>query len=317
MKNEGPFLLEWLGFHRSIGFEDFLIFTNDCEDGSDKMADRLAELGVIEHVKNEGFEKKGPQWTALNSPPLRRALRKADWAIHLDLDEFVNIKIGTGQLTDLIDKIDGADAISIPWRFFGNADISRFVDAPILSQFTRCGPYPIMFPRQALMFKTLFRPSDILDKAGVHAPRFTKGKNLSDVKWVNGDGRQVTGTFEPKRPVMHGSNLGNSLAQINHYALRSIDSFTSYYVRRNFNDINDLSLSNRVWNDDLLEDTALQKLHHEACVWHKEAAIKVKSSIEGVDLYSAISVAGNTRVPPTQEVAEIYNSLGSVFGGAK
>ena len=34
MKNEGPYILEWLAYHRIVGFEDFLIYTNDCEDGT-------------------------------------------------------------------------------------------------------------------------------------------------------------------------------------------------------------------------------------------------------------------------------------------
>ena len=33
MKNEGPFILEWLAYHRMIGVDDFLIYTNDCDDG--------------------------------------------------------------------------------------------------------------------------------------------------------------------------------------------------------------------------------------------------------------------------------------------
>ena len=41
MKNEGPFILEWLAYHRAIGVDDFLIYTNDCTDGTDTMLDLL------------------------------------------------------------------------------------------------------------------------------------------------------------------------------------------------------------------------------------------------------------------------------------
>ncbi|MGB8813172.1 MAG: glycosyltransferase family 2 protein, partial [Paracoccaceae bacterium] len=34
MKNEGPFILEWIAYHRMIGVDDFLIYTNDCSDGT-------------------------------------------------------------------------------------------------------------------------------------------------------------------------------------------------------------------------------------------------------------------------------------------
>lgn len=332
IKNEGPFLLEWLSFHRDIGFNQFIIFTNDCEDGSDKMADRLQELGLIQHVRNDDYQKRGPQWTALNSPPLKRALVAADWALHLDLDEFLNIKVGGGQLSDLKDNLGNADAISIPWRFFGNSGVARFEDRPVLNQFTRCGPYPIMFPRQALMFKTLFCPSEKLDKAGVHAPRLAKGAMLEDLTWVNGDGQEIVEAFDPKRPTLHGPNFGNSLAQVNHYALKSIDSFLiksrrglpnhgrvpidlGYFIRRNFNSLSDDRLARRDLHHAHFNDAILENLHHEACAWHRKTAQKIKNTESGVNLYSEVSIAGDTIPPTLQETAEIYGALGRVFGG--
>ncbi len=45
VRNEGSFLIEWLAHHRACGFSDFLVFSNDCTDGTDLMLDRLAALG--------------------------------------------------------------------------------------------------------------------------------------------------------------------------------------------------------------------------------------------------------------------------------
>ena len=42
VKNEGAFLVEWLAHHRACGFSDFLVYSNDCSDGTDLMLDRLA-----------------------------------------------------------------------------------------------------------------------------------------------------------------------------------------------------------------------------------------------------------------------------------
>ena len=47
VKNEGAFLLEWLAHHRACGFTDFLVFSNDCSDGTDLMLDRLAAMGWL------------------------------------------------------------------------------------------------------------------------------------------------------------------------------------------------------------------------------------------------------------------------------
>ncbi len=43
MKNEGPFILEWIAYHRAIGVQDFLVYTNDCTDGTDDLLRLLAK----------------------------------------------------------------------------------------------------------------------------------------------------------------------------------------------------------------------------------------------------------------------------------
>ena len=53
MKNEGPFILEWIAYHLSIGFTGFTVFSNDCDDGTDQIIVRLQELGVACHVENK------------------------------------------------------------------------------------------------------------------------------------------------------------------------------------------------------------------------------------------------------------------------
>ncbi|MGB0799487.1 MAG: glycosyltransferase family 2 protein, partial [Planktomarina sp.] len=35
MRNEGPFIVEWVAHMRHIGVADLLVYTNDCDDGTD------------------------------------------------------------------------------------------------------------------------------------------------------------------------------------------------------------------------------------------------------------------------------------------
>ena len=67
VKNEGAFLVEWLAHHRATGFTDFLVFSNDCEDGTDAMLERLQALGWLTHVRNDGPHDEGPQWALLKA----------------------------------------------------------------------------------------------------------------------------------------------------------------------------------------------------------------------------------------------------------
>ena len=42
MRNEAAYALEWVAYHRMIGFERIVICTNDCTDGTDALLDALA-----------------------------------------------------------------------------------------------------------------------------------------------------------------------------------------------------------------------------------------------------------------------------------
>ena len=41
MKDEGPDVLEWVCYQRAVGFDEVLVYTNDCTDGSDDLLDAL------------------------------------------------------------------------------------------------------------------------------------------------------------------------------------------------------------------------------------------------------------------------------------
>ena len=92
VKNEGAFLLEWLAHHRATGFSDFLVFSNDCTDGTDLMLDRLQAMGWLTHIRNNATSPRGPQWAALKAADTHPAKASADWILCLDIDEFVNVR---------------------------------------------------------------------------------------------------------------------------------------------------------------------------------------------------------------------------------
>jgi hypothetical protein len=140
-KNEGAFLLEWIAYHKIIGFTDIVILSNDCEDGSDEMLDHLSKSGEIVHLRNDGpYDDRGIQFAALKLADRQKAVKEADWIMHLDIDEFLNIHVGDGQIGDLIAALPEADAIALTWRMFGNNSIIEFKDRLITDQFARAAP---------------------------------------------------------------------------------------------------------------------------------------------------------------------------------
>ena len=88
MKDEGPYILEWLAYHRAIGFTNFLIYTNDCSDGTDTMFDLLQSKGFVQHRQNPFKKTKlKPQHAALQAADKEPLVQQADWLICMDVDE--------------------------------------------------------------------------------------------------------------------------------------------------------------------------------------------------------------------------------------
>jgi hypothetical protein len=226
MKNEGPFILEWLAFHRAIGIERFLVYSNDCTDGTDRMLDLLQARGLVEHRDNP-YRQTGqrPQHAAFLAAEDEPLVAGADWLLCMDVDEFVNIHVGAGRIGDLFAAIGAANMISMTWRLFGNADVAAFADVPVTRQFTRCAPLEARKPHQAWGFKTLFRHQGLFRKLGVHRPKGLVPQLKDHIRWVNGSGQPMPETVYRNAWRSTSRTVGYDLVTLNHYAVRSAESF--------------------------------------------------------------------------------------------
>ena len=196
-KNEGAFLLEWLAHHKSIGFDDILVLSNDCSDGNDTMLDRLQDMGELTHVRNDGpYDDRGIQFTALKIAETHPLVQSADWIVSMDIDEFVNIHVGDHTLGALYAALPDADAIAITWRLFGNNGIIEYRDRFITEQFIRAAPKVMHWPWRAFMIKTLYRNTGAYKKLGVHRPRSPDKELIKQMKWVSGSGEVLSNAYK-------------------------------------------------------------------------------------------------------------------------
>ncbi|MFK7877821.1 MAG: glycosyltransferase family 2 protein [Paracoccaceae bacterium] len=290
LRNEGAFLLEWLAHHKAVGFTDFLVFSNDCQDGTDEMLDRLADLGVLHHVRNAGpYAKGGVQFTALNHASSMDIVQQADWILPLDIDEFVNIHAGDGTLQALWTALPDATAITLTWRLFGNAGQIRYRDAPIAQTFTQAAPVDMPWPWRAAMFKTLYRNDGTYQKLGVHRPRKPHQDRLTEAAWFDGEGRRLPDAIKTRQIFSPFGRSNTRLVQLNHYPLGAMESFIlkadrgravhsddilglDYWIERNWNTDQDTSISRydgqkSIHLKSLMDDPDLARLHHKAVDW--------------------------------------------------
>ncbi|MEM7525036.1 MAG: glycosyltransferase family 2 protein [Pseudomonadota bacterium] len=238
MKNEGPFLLEWIAYHRSIGITDFLVYTNDCDDGTDEYHDLLVKKGIVaEHLDNPFRSMKGvkPQHAAYWNAQTRPITEQANWVIPMDVDEFINIHAGQGQFQDMLDAAPEANMISMTWRLFGNGFVRDFEDGFVTERLTWCAHERARKPHQAWGFKTAFRNTGIYRKFGVHRPKGLKPGRIKDIKWIGSTGRPMPEAYHEAGWRASKLTWGYNLVTLNHYSLRSSES---YLVKRDRGRVN-------------------------------------------------------------------------------
>lgn len=318
VRNEGAFLLEWLAHHRAVGFTDFLVFSNDCRDGTDTMLDRLADLGWLTHIRNDGpYDKRGIQFTALKQAERLEIVRAADWILPLDIDEFVNIHTGDHTLAALLAALPDATAITLTWRLFGNGGIRDYADTPVTETFTRCAPVVMFWPWRSALFKTFYRNDDTYRKLGIHRPRDPDPDRLAAARWFDGEGRKLDDQFRTRRLFSNYGRSNYGLVQLNHYPLGAMQSYVlkadrgravhgdqtlgmDYWTDRNFNTDTDLSIARMhplraPILAELHADPDLSALHRAATDWRKSRFDKLMEQEPYRALYARLLMT-----PPSQ-----------------
>lgn len=239
MKDEGPFILEWLAYHRLIGINDFIVFTNNCTDGTDRLLDRLDELGYLRHLPNPSmmFDHGRHHWAVLQYINHMGRLRRSDWVLSFDVDEFLCINTGDGTLDALFAALPEAEVISINQLAFGSAGEREFDERLMIDRFRRCQPLTAKDEGRSARrgLKTLTSRRAGWARLSNHSPRFDV-ERAETVRWVNAAGADVPleGRTEEIK-TLDGPLVSNDLAQLNHYALRSADSFLAQSARGNAN----------------------------------------------------------------------------------
>ena len=232
MRNEGPFIVEWVAWYKMLGFKNIVVVTNNCTDRSPELLDALQAAGWLFHIRHDVPAGEPITAQKLAAAKLHPKVRKASWVLVCDVDEFLVIHKGEGRLTDLLGDGDPAFlGMSINWKVFGTSDIEAFHDLPVHRQFFSASAVNRGLSR---FVKSFFRKSDWFAALGEHGPRRLNLKVAAQawgapgMAWVNARGDVVprwTPTGRYVRMIGHDDGA-HEVAQMNHYMLRSVETYS-------------------------------------------------------------------------------------------
>jgi hypothetical protein len=203
LRNERPYLLEWLAYHKLVGFEEIVLYDNGSRDGGGQVLAALAARGELTHVDWPDRPGMTPQITAYLDASRRIG---SEWLAYLDLDEFLvlhqDASIG-GFLKRFPAEVS---AVAINWRIYGSSQQTHYRPGLVIERFTRCSQLDEPKNRHVKSVNRRARIVSALPHSCV----------LSEGFLVNELGERI---------ALIDSGLSRSashtLAQVNHYVVKS------------------------------------------------------------------------------------------------
>ncbi len=308
VRNEGPFLVEWVAWYRRLGFTDIVVVTNDCTDHSPALLDALQAAGWITHLRHDVPDGASICARKLEAAKALPQVADADWVLVCDVDEFLVIHRGQGLITDLIRADANFLGMAINWRVFGTAGQKTWSDGLTHRQFTRASQ-TLDFP--STWVKTIHARPGWFRKLGEHGPKRLLPRHVGKwgtgiMRWVNADGQEIPewqpdGDYLRRVPM---DRVSHATAQMNHYMVRSEESFSlkrgtmssvagkdrytdGYFDRYNRNEVADSSALTHGAAFDMVHAAAMAlpdvaRLHHLCCADYV-ARLSAKAGLRAAD----------------------------------
>jgi hypothetical protein len=273
VRNEGIGLLEWIAHHRSLGFDEIIVYTNNNTDGSQELLEILARHQIIRLINNTVGPQASPQRKAYeHSLHLLPLLRQYRWAFYLDADEFFIPHCGPGfDLGDFFVQLghrfglEPPAAISFNWKWYGSENAFEKSDGLVLRRFGHS--------IHNTHVKSLVRLDSVLSMNSLHCPVLFKDCVTVDSQFL---------TVPPMSTTLEPSY---QWGQVNHYWNKSFHEFvikkmrgrgavTSTGAQRDFSNFFEWGANGRRGDEDL---------PHEYILTRTQAAYERLRAIDGVN----------------------------------
>lgn len=231
VKNEGPYLLEWLAWYRLQGITSFFIADNGSDDGTTALLQAMQRAGLV-----TTFQFRTPEGVAPQLPAYRRIIRRyghrALWFGFFDADEFLRpLPAGSDFAAWLNTLPDKVGAVGVNWACYGSSGRDAPGEGLIHERFTQRGEDKF---HRHLIIKSVVRARDFV----------TTGGNPHD--FVIRPGQQIVNTAGqsfgdlPRRPGSSPERVWG-VARLDHFVVKSYSEYRSKKASRGSATLNKLA----------------------------------------------------------------------------
>jgi hypothetical protein len=211
VKNEAPYIVEWIEYHKIIGVEKFYIYDNDSTDGLPEILRKYIESGeVVYHIWHE---LQIHQMKVYNTA-IKKHRNESRWMAFIDIDEFI-VPVKKETLPDVMINITNnlrqklPAGIAISWLQFGYSGHYSKPSGFVIENYTRRDS------EIHVLVKSIVNPRTVLLFTNPHV-----ATHLFGLWTINEKGIKL------KKPIIQEkSDRSVNEIRINHYFTKSYEEY--------------------------------------------------------------------------------------------
>ena len=132
MKNEGPYLKEWLDFHILVGVEKFYLYDNGSTDNTTEILKPYIERGIVDYTYFPGRAQQSPAYYDV----IGKHADDTRWMALIDLDEFL-VPVKHKTLPEFLRTLPRFSQLIVSWVDYGSNGHMEKPDGLVIENYTK------------------------------------------------------------------------------------------------------------------------------------------------------------------------------------
>ena len=205
MKNEGPYLKEWLDYHILVGVEKFYLYDNESTDNTTEVLKPYIDKGIVDYTYWPG---KIQQMHTYKDSISKHAM-ETRWMGIIDLDEFI-VPVQHKTITDYLKTLPSNFAeLVVGWIIYGSSGHKTKQEGLLLENYKKHAD-------KSWGIKSIVNPRLVYDTTNPHTHEVA-GFIIDE------NGKKLGKIIQTEK-----RNITTNKIRVNHYVTKSFDE---YYAR--------------------------------------------------------------------------------------
>lgn len=137
VRNEAPYIAEWIEYHLLQGVDHFFLYENGSSDATRNLLESYEHAKVCTLI--DMSSDRPVQFTAYKHC-IKNYFKKTEWCLFSDCDEFLAGKSAKYILSEIPKNVD---AVGVRWKLFGSNGLEeRNIYEPVTKAFTKRAARP-------------------------------------------------------------------------------------------------------------------------------------------------------------------------------